>query len=128
MKNLFRTQVYSLAKLAIIITCLATNTSCSTEEGCSSDNTGIVIIENTNAQYSLHFYKSNSNTSGNGDLIIEPQSKASINLPAGSYSAHLKLNKSTCNPNTGRCFRSWEVVDDNKQLDLSSCEDLNLIY
>ncbi|WP_406684082.1 hypothetical protein N1F78_15535 [Seonamhaeicola sp. MEBiC1930] len=117
----------SLYLLIFLFTLLFT-TSCESTEPCEEDNTGTVIIENTNSDYSLHFYKSNSVVRGNGDLVIEPQSKGSITLPAGSYSTYLKLFTGSCNPDTGRCLISWELIDDDKEIELSSCEDLNLIY
>ncbi|MEL0456975.1 hypothetical protein WJN01_12115 [Flavobacteriaceae bacterium SZ-1-7] len=119
----------NLRKLILIATLIAFNMSCSTEEGCAKDNTGTVIIENANTQYSLHFYKSSPKASNTpGDLVVEPKSKGNIDLSAGSYTTHIKLFTGGCNDDGSRCWVSWSVLDDNKVLDLSSCEDLNLTF
>lgn len=114
--------------LLIILCSFCFTTSCESTEPCEEDNTGTVIIENTNSNYRLHFYKSNSDVNGDGDLVIEPQSKGSITLPTGSYSTYLRLFTGSCNPDTNRCLISWKLIDDDKEIELSSCEDLNLIY
>ncbi|MEL0456972.1 hypothetical protein WJN01_12100 [Flavobacteriaceae bacterium SZ-1-7] len=119
----------TLLRLKFIVLILAFNLSCSTEEGCAKDNTGTVIIENSNAQYSLHFYKTAPKASNSiADLVVEPQSKGSISIPAGSYTSVIKLYTGGCNPDNNRCWVSWQSLDNSKELDLSSCEDLNLSY
>lgn len=119
----------TLSKLTFFAILIAFNISCSKEEGCATDNTGNIIIENTNVKYRLHFYKSSPKASNTpGDLIVEPSSKGTISLPAGNYTTHIRLFTGGCNEDGSRCFVSWSTLAENKELDLSSCEDLNLIY
>ncbi len=115
-------------KILLALILVITTFSCSKEEGCATDNSGNIIIENTSSQHNLHFYKSKSGLASNtpGDLIVEPGQKGSITLSAGVYTTLVKLFTGGCNGS--RCQVSWEVLDDNKELDLASCEDLNLSY
>lgn len=118
----------NLLKLTLIAILIAFNVSCSEEESCASDNTGTIIIENTNSQHSLHFYKNSSNSRGTSDLVVAPKSKGSITLSAGNYTTLILLFTGSCNEDGSQCFQSWSTLDNDKELDLSSCEDLNLIY
>ena len=119
MKNLFILILSGLLLTGI--------TACSKDKSCTTDNTGRVIIENTNSKYSLHFFKNSSKTTGIGDLIVEPKSKGSITLAAGNYNTTILLFTGSCN-DSGQCIQSWSTLDANKELDLSACEDLNLVY
>jgi hypothetical protein len=54
---------------------------------CESDNTGSLIIENTNAQATLHIFINKEIQAVNsvGDLTIEPGEKQSTSLPETTY-------------------------------------------
>ena len=103
--------------------------SCSKDElDCIKNNTGTIIVENSRNNGSVQVYFNETGTisvNGSGDLSILPGEKQSIQLPAGQHNVKARLIISSCNG--GRCSVSSSGLPE-KDVDLNSCQDLNLIY
>ncbi|NAS13750.1 hypothetical protein [Poritiphilus flavus] len=106
---------------------LTLSASCESTEACEEDNIGTIALENKRTEGNLHLYinpvRIGSNTPG--DISVPPGEKASIDIPAGSPNIVVRLIVTSCSGE--RCMvRSTQL--DEKSLDVSSCEVVNLAY
>ena len=113
----------------LIVLLLVLTTSCTDDsaEPCDEDNVGTIILENKGVDGSLQLYvnpvRIGSNTPG--DLSVQPGEKASIDVPAGSHNILVRSFKSECSGN--RCFIQSTPLDE-KSIDVSACQNLNMAY
>jgi hypothetical protein len=94
---------------------------------CESDNTGSLIIENTNAEATLHIFINKEIQAVNsvGDLTSEPGEKQSTRLPAGDHILRALLRVTNCSGS--RCSVS-NTSQPDRTTTLLACEDKNLVY
>ena len=113
----------------LIVLLIVLTTSCEDDsvEPCDEDNIGTIILENKGVEGSLQLYlnpvRIGSNTPG--DISVQPGDKVSIDVPAGTHNILVRSFITECSGN--RCaIRSIQL--DEKSIDVSSCENLNIAY
>ncbi len=114
------------AILLLLILLLAS--SCSEDpEACEENNTGTIVVENSRSTGRIKIFFNEEPRSGNvpGDLNIKPGEKANIQQLAGQHIIYALLDTSTCSGE--RCIIRNETLPE-RTVDLSSCQDLNLVY
>lgn len=95
---------------------------------CEMSNTGNIIIENTSSEGTLKIFFNKTGSlplGGSGDLNIPAGEKARMELSAGQHNIKAKLTISRCSG--GRCHIQ-EMGRSEKNVNLSSCVDFNLVY
>lgn len=110
--------------LPIVVFLLA---SCESKSICEEGNTGSIVVENKRTKGNINVYFNPSRIGSNtpGDLVIKPGEKGSTELPAGVHNVLVRLIISECNGS--RCSVSSSTLDE-KDIDLSACESLNMAY
>ncbi len=112
----------------VLLIILVNAISCSEDTSeCDLANTGIIYVENSRDKgvLQVHLNKSKISVNGSGDLTVLPGEKANIQLPAGQHNVKTNLIITTCVG--ARCSVSSTRLEE-KDVNLSSCESLNLIY
>jgi hypothetical protein len=113
----------------MLITVLLCATSCAKEiPSCEETNIGTIIVENSRTKGVVKIYFNETDRipiNGSGDLNIPPGEKANMSLPAGLHNVKAILSITECTG--GRCHTTTSGLPE-KNTDLASCEDLNLIY
>ena len=105
-------------------------TSCEDDsvEPCDEDNIGTIILENKGGvEGKLHLYINPARIGSNtpGDISVEPGEKGSIDVPAGTHNILVRNIITECSGN--RCaIRSTQL--DEKSIDVSACQNLNMAY
>jgi hypothetical protein len=94
---------------------------------CEENNAGTLIIENSRSIGTLKIFFDQEPRSGNvaGDLNILPGETANSDQLAGQRIIYALLDNSTCND--GTCFVRNETLP-ARTVDLSACEDFNIVY
>ena len=95
---------------------------------CEMSNTGNIIIENKSTEGTLNIFFNKTGAlplGGSGDLNIPAGEKVSMELSAGQHNIRTKLTISTCSG--GRC-KIQDRGYSEKNINLSSCVDFNLVY
>ena len=113
--------------VVVLLTVLFAGTSCENTEACEEGNLGTITLENLGTEGNVHLYinpvRIGSNTPG--DLSVAPGEKKSIDLAAGVPNILVRRITSTCVES--RCqIRSVTLED--KTLDISACETINMAY
>lgn len=111
----------------MILFLLTLSTSCESNEACEDNNIGTIALQNNRTEGNLQLYinpvRIGSNTPG--DLSVPPGETKSIDIPAGSPNILVRLLVTTCSGE--RCaVRSTQL--DERPVDVSSCEVVNLAY
>lgn len=115
----------SLSVVAFLIFLLVS--SCSKTEACEDSNIGTVIIENSRSIGVLKIFFNQEPISGNvpGDLNIQPGEKANKDELARQIIVYALLDTSTCSGS--QCIIRNETLPE-RTVDLTACQDLNLVY
>ena len=115
----------------LLLCCLFSAIGCSKEDSaplCEMNNTGTIAVENTRSNGSLQVFFDRTGTipvNQTGELNIATGEKASLQKPAGPR--NLKVNLIISNCNGERCSVSSSRLEE-KNVDLTACEEVNIIY
>lgn len=118
---------FNISKGLIILFVSMMSISCSEKASeCELKNTGTILVTNNrNNGFVEVFFNETNLIPSNRDLSVGPGETQSIQLPAGQHNVQAYLTISTCS--AGRCQVSNSALDE-KDVDLSACEEKNLIY
>ena len=113
--------------VVVLVSVLFTSTSCENTEACEEANSGTITLENLGAEGNLQLYinpvRIGSNTPG--DLSVSPGEKKSIDLAAGVPNILVRRITSIC---SGTRCQIQSTTLEERSLDISSCETINMAY